>query len=78
MQVMFKTPKTLYKELKIHRSVINKQLKNLDSAFPELKNQLRRYLTFIDLQIQEYEDFFKEQRLKHNRSQLNIFDFLDS
>lgn len=78
MQVIFKTPKTLYKELKIHRSVINKQLKNLDSAFPELKNQLRRYLTFIDLQIQEYEDFFKEQRLKYNRSQLNIFDFLDS
>ena len=76
MNQHLKNPKELYKSLKIHRSVINKQLQCLDYSFAELRFQLRKYLAYIDLQIQDYDQFFKtrQDKIQENRLELLFED----
>lgn len=67
MNQYIKNPRELYKNLKIHRSVIKKQLQCLDYSFSELRFQLRKYLAFIDLEIQDWEDFFRKKVDNRNK-----------
>ena len=70
---IFDSPKEVLKQLKIHRNIIKKEINNLPYSMHGLRSHLRTHLGLVELNIQEYEDFFKEQKNKKDYDQMQLF-----
>ncbi len=74
--MQFSSPKTYLKELKIQRFYVNKFMVNY-ANHNNLTNICKLYISNLDNEIKDIEDFIAIQDLKNSSLQVNIYDFID-
>lgn len=70
------TPKETLRILKIYRSTLKKQISYLPvgEGFSLLKRKSRDLIGYLDIFIDDYEEFFKKKKEKYDYEQMKLFN----